>query len=253
MAMISVKSLQRYPVKGLSAEPLSEVRLERGQTFPADRAFAVENGPSGFDAAAPAWFPKIKFLCWMKNPKLARLHSRYDEASGTLTVRSEAGSASGDLATPEGRKTIETFLSAFMGEEQRGPLKILSAPDHSFSDVASKVVSFINLASAEAIGRAAGAAIDPIRFRGNVHVAGLDPWIEATWVGRRFRVGREAEFRAVKTIQRCLATHVDPARGVRDVDVMGTIRALRGDMDCGIYAEVVTPGTIRAGDAIVLL
>ena len=57
----------------------------------------------------------------------------------------------------------------------------------------------------------------------------------------------------MKTIQRCLATHVDPARGVRDVDVMGTIRTLRGDMDCGIYAEVVTPGTIRPGDKIAFL
>ncbi len=251
--MISVKSLQRYPVKGLSAETLSEVRLERGRTFPADRAFAVENGPSGFDPEAPAWFPKIKFLCWMKNPKLALVESRYDEAAGTLTLSHEGGQVTGDLSTSEGQALIESFLSSYMGEEQRGPLKVLSSPGHSFSDVAKRVVSFINLASAEEIGREAGAQIDPIRFRGNVHVAGLDPWVEATWIGKRFRVGPEAEFKAVKMIQRCLATHVDPARGVRDVDVMGTIRTMRGDMDCGVYAEVVTPGTIRPDDSVVLL
>ena len=250
--MITVKSIQRYPLKGLSPERLKEVGLEAGGTLPADRAFAVENGPSGFDAAEPKWLPKAKFLCWMRNPKLSLLESRYDDPTGVLTVSTPGASVTGDLARAEGRAAIEAFLSAFMGEEQRGPLKILSAAGHSFSDVSSKVVSFINLASVEEIGQALGAEIDPIRFRGNVHVAGLPAWSEATLIGKEFRIG-ETCFRAVKTIQRCLATHVDPARGVRDHDVMGTIRGMRGDIDCGIYAEVISPGTIRSGDEIVLV
>ena len=44
-----IAGLYRYPVKGLSPEPLSSVLLEIGQTFPADRRYAIENGPSGFD------------------------------------------------------------------------------------------------------------------------------------------------------------------------------------------------------------
>lgn len=250
--MISVKSLQRYPVKGLSAEALSFADLEAGRTLNGDRKFAVENGPSGFDPAAPAWMPKVKFLCWMKNPKLARLRNRYDDATGILTIEHEGGRVSGDLNSAEGRALIEAFLSGFMGEERRGPLRLLSAADHSFSDVAKKVVSFINLASTDEIGRALCAPVDPIRFRGNVHVSGLAPWAEATWIGKKFQIG-EARFKAVKTIQRCLATHVDPERGVRDLDVMGTIRNARGDVDCGIYAEVIAPGKIAVGDELRLI
>jgi uncharacterized protein YcbX len=250
--MISVKSLQRYPVKGLSAEPLPFADLEPGQTLASDRAFAVENGPSGFDPQAPSWMPKMKFLCWMKNPKLARVASHYDDATGRLTLKSETGSAAGDLATPEGRAAIEAFLSDFMGEEKRGPLRVLASPGHSFSDVAKKVVSFINLASSEEIGRALSTSVDPIRFRGNVHLAGMEPWTEATWLGRTFQIG-EAKFKVRKTIQRCLATHVDPLRGVRDLDIMGTIRTERGDVDCGIYAEVIAPGRISAGDEVRLV
>ena len=78
----------------------------------------------------------------------------------------------GDLSTPEGRTAIEGFLSAFMGDEQRGPLAVLSSPGHSFSDVAKKVVSFINLASTDDLGRTLNAEVDPIRFRGNVHLCG---------------------------------------------------------------------------------
>jgi uncharacterized protein len=250
--MISVKCLQRYPVKGLSAEPLPFADLEPGQMISGDRAFAVENGPSGFDAEAPSWMPKMKFLCWMKNPKLARLAARYDHASGVLTIRGDGGDVSGDLSTAEGRASIETFLAGFMEDEMRGPLRVLSAPGHRFSDVASKVLSFINLASAEDIGRALGASVDPIRFRGNVHLSGMEAWSEATWVGRTFRIG-EAKFKVKKTIQRCLATHVDPTRGVRDLDIMGTIRSARGDVDCGVYAEVIAPGRISEGDELKLI
>src|SRR5262245_7075524 len=93
--MISVKSLQRYPVKGLSAEFLPYADLQPGQTLPNDRAFAVENGPSGFEPEAPSWMPKVKFLCWMKNPKLARVSSRYDDATGVLTLELEGGKVEG--------------------------------------------------------------------------------------------------------------------------------------------------------------
>ena len=81
-----IVSLYRYPVKGLSGEKLKSVTLQPDATFPADRAFAIENGPSGFDPAAPSWQPKIKFLCLMRNAKLAALETLYDDASGVLVV-----------------------------------------------------------------------------------------------------------------------------------------------------------------------
>jgi uncharacterized protein YcbX len=52
-----LQSIYRYPVKGLSPEPLPAVALEPGQTLPADRRYAIENGPSGFDPADPRWMP----------------------------------------------------------------------------------------------------------------------------------------------------------------------------------------------------
>ncbi len=56
----------RYPVKGLSAEPLADVTLRPGETMPFDRAYAIENGASGFDPAAPRTLPKILFLMLMR-------------------------------------------------------------------------------------------------------------------------------------------------------------------------------------------
>ena len=55
--------------------------------MPADRLYAIENGPSGFDPAAPGYLPKSRFLMLMKNERLAHLRTQFDEASHVLTNR----------------------------------------------------------------------------------------------------------------------------------------------------------------------
>jgi hypothetical protein len=46
----------------------------------------VENGPSGFDPAAPAWVTKQKFTVLAAIPKVAQARTRYDDASGVMTA-----------------------------------------------------------------------------------------------------------------------------------------------------------------------
>ena len=67
----SIRAIYRYPVKGLSPQVLNQTHLAVGQTIPADRLYAIENGPCGFDPAAPAYFPKQRFLMLMRNERLA--------------------------------------------------------------------------------------------------------------------------------------------------------------------------------------
>ena len=50
---------------------------------------------------------------------------------------------------------------------------MLQADGHSFSDVAAKVVSIINLASVAAIETLVGVPVHPLRFRANLYVDGL--------------------------------------------------------------------------------
>ncbi|TMK05561.1 MAG: MOSC domain-containing protein, partial [Alphaproteobacteria bacterium] len=80
-----IASLYRYPVKGLSPEPLPRVVLRAGETLPADRRYAIENGPSGFDPASPVWMPKSHFLMLMRDERLAGLRSHFEDNSNLLT------------------------------------------------------------------------------------------------------------------------------------------------------------------------
>ena len=53
-----IDAIYRYPVKGLSPQRLERTTLSPGRTIAADRLYAIENGPTGFDPAAPGLFPE---------------------------------------------------------------------------------------------------------------------------------------------------------------------------------------------------
>jgi hypothetical protein len=248
--MQRIARIYRYPVKGLSAELLDRVGLSIGQTVPFDRAFAIENGPSGFDPASPRHLPKTAFLMLMRNERLAELRTHFDEATQTLTIRREgAVVAAGRLDTVEGRRAVEAFFDEFSRDDLRGSARILDAPGHSFSDSSRKVVSLINLETVRAIGEMIGGDVDPLRFRGNLYIDGLPAWEEFAWVGKRVAAGGVA-FAVVGRIDRCAATNVDPETGRRDLTIPRSLLETYGHADCGVYLEVVSIGELSVGDAI---
>jgi MOSC domain-containing protein len=246
-----VQAIYRYPVKGLTPEWLRRTALQPGKTLTADRRYAIENGPSGFDPAAPAYLPKIRFLTLMRNARLARLTTVYDDATTLLTIRAgDDEVARGALATDEGRRRIEAFFATFCADELRGPPQVLHAAGFSFSDVARKVLSIINLGSVAAVETAVGAPVHPLRFRGNLYVTGWPAWREFDLVGREIAIGSGARLRIVKRIVRCAATNVDPDTGIRDLTVPATLMRSFGHADCGVYGEVVKAGEIAVGDQV---
>jgi len=249
----SLKALYSYQVKGLSPEPLTRAALDAGQTVPADRRYAIANGPLDFDPAYPKHFPKIRFLMLMRDERLAALHSHFDDSSNTLRIATNnAEVARGDLSTTAGRTAIEDFFAANFTKELKGPPKILEAPGHSFSDVAAKVVSIINLSSVSEIENAVGQPVDPLRFRANLYVRDWPAWHELELMGKEIRVG-DVRLRVTRNIVRCAATNVDPMTTERDMNIPKTLMDRFGHTHCGVYAEVVAGGEVAPGDKIEIL
>jgi uncharacterized protein YcbX len=247
-----IASLFRYPVKGLSPERLPRADLIAGGYFPGDRLFAIENGPSGFDPAEPVHQPKIKFLMLMRHEMLARLRTRYEDASGDLVIVHEGKEAlRANTGTAEGHERISHFFEGFMPDELRGKPGWLSAPEgFRFTDSRSGFVSIINLASVADLESRIGAPLDPLRFRGNVMVDGLAPWAEFDLVGQELATRSGVRLRVTKRIDRCAATNVDPQTGLRDLQIPKALMTGYGHVDCGVYCEIVAGGTLAEGDRI---
>lgn len=244
-----VEMLTRHPVKGFTPEHLQNVMLSQGAGFPWDRSFAVEDGPSGFDPEAPGHISKQKFTVLAKIPAVARVRTRFDDA--TQVFHAEAPGAApiaANLTTGEGRDAFAAWLTAFLRDDIRGPLRVLPAPGaHRFFDHPQGLVSLINSESVRDIERRIGRPVDPLRFRANIYVSGWPAWSELEAQHRNVALG-DTRFSIFKPIVRCAATHVDPDTGVRDIEMVEILHREYGHMHCGLYLHVVQGGALKLGD-----
>jgi uncharacterized protein YcbX len=252
--MARIDSIYRYPVKGLSAEPLAAVMVMAGEGLPLDRKFALARAGTAFDPTRPVWLHKRHFLMLMRDERLAELQAAYDDVSGRLRI-AHAGRqlVNAEVGSADGRATIERFFEEFMGDQAGGRPCLVSAQGHMFSDNPMKCVSLINLASVRATGETIGEVLDgpldPLRFRANLHVSGLDPWAESDWVGRELAAG-DVRLRCAERIDRCAATNVNPATARRDLNVPLALRKAYGHIDCGVLLQVVRGGRLQIGQSI---
>lgn len=249
-----VVSLYRHPVKGFTPERLDQAELVAGQCFPCDRLYAVEDGPSGFDPAAPDHVSKMKFTVLAKIPAVAKARTAYDEATGIFSAKAEGlPDFSGDLRGDEGRRGFETWLATLLDGEIKGPLRVIAGPgDYRFMDSRSGYVSIVNLASVRDLAGKLGRPVDPLRFRANLYVEGWPAWAENDWTGRTMRVG-EARAEVLKPIVRCAATHVDPVTAERDIELVKALFDHYGHMFCGVYLKVEQGGAVAEGDGVGLV
>ncbi|MFN7085664.1 MAG: MOSC domain-containing protein [Burkholderiales bacterium] len=255
---VKAAGIYRYPVKGLSPEPLERVTLASGECLPHDRRFALARAATRFDPARPAWLPKANFFMLMRDAVLAQLRTRFDEQSGFFTV--ERGGRTllrARITDDAGRAAIDAFFADFLKDAPGGPPRTVEAPSHTFSDARQKpgsttykYVSLVNLASVGELEKVVRTAVDPLRFRANFYLSGLSAWNELDWVGSEVMAGN-ARLRVVSPITRCAATSVNPVTATRDLNVPAVLREKFGRDTMGVYAEVVGGGEVAVGDLLV--
>ena len=254
---ITIAQIYRYPVKGLSPEPLGRVALEPGRCLPQDRRFAIALPTTRFDPERPEWLSKTHFLMLMRDEKLAELTTRFDDEAELLTIERDGRTVLREsLAEASGRRRAAAFFDAFLAGAAEGGFRIVEAPGHTFADARRKpnattdqYVSLINLASIAALEQSIGAAVAPLRFRANVYFEATPAWSELDWLEREIRVGG-ARLRVVSAITRCAATQVNPATAERDLDIVRALQQGFGHNLMGVYGKVVEGGEIAIGDPI---
>tara|TARA_B110000208_G_scaffold91222_1_gene114808 strand:+ start:203 stop:1024 length:822 start_codon:yes stop_codon:yes gene_type:complete len=254
----TVEDLYRYPIKGLSAQPLEAVSLIAGEGFPLDRAYGFAHPKSGFNPDNPKPLPKTKFVMLAREETLALLDTNFDSETGTLSINADRQSASFDITTQAGRTSASRFLSDCLGISPELQPTLHSAKPHRFTDVSvvspamMNAVSLINLDSVAYLSEQIGHSVEPARFRGNILFSGFAPFSELDLVGKRIAVG-DVQLKVVLRTKRCPATQVNPHSGKRDLDIPKLLQEHFGHSDMGVYAEVECSGTLRRGAELRLI
>lgn len=254
MTDTKITALWRWPVKGLGGQTLDTIAVETGELFPHDRAFAIENGPSDFDAANPAHVTKLQFICGVAQPMSHRLSAAYDEASGMLSITTLDGHALN--INPSEPDALEALAGELMEEGVRGALKFRKANDpttgHGFTDVPDRWISIQNRASIATLEEAVSASLDPRRLRANVLVEGWDSFAEEQMIGKTIQMGT-AKVEIMEPINRCRNIDVNPDTAERDQHLVRTLQGMRGKRSLGVYARITNAGSMAPGDMVSVL
>jgi GntR family transcriptional regulator / MocR family aminotransferase len=244
-----LKNIYHYPIKGLSGQPLTSVSLTKGKPFPHDRQFALARPGVPLQADNPRWAKKGLFVMLMLEEALAKVKThldpetlQFDIRSGNLTILSI------NLNDGGARAAIEDYFHQLVPSLPAPPTLVRSNDGH-FMDKPDNVISLINLATLRSLEKQWGTEIDPLRFRANLYVDTERAWEEFDWVNQQIRLG-DVVFRVDRRNGRCGATNVNPASGVRDMDIPGSLRASFGHKDLGVYLTVETGGTIAVDNRL---
>ena len=255
---VIIDALARFPVKGLSGQPLKSVSLESGQGFPCDRQFGFARPNSGFDPNDPQPLPKSKFYVLARDSALALLDTEYNDQTGILSVSAPQAAGQFDITTTEGKQNASEFLKSYLSLPDDETPHLYEASPHRFTDVSvvstemMNAVSVINLESVLEFSKAIGQDVDPQRFRGNIHISGLPPFAELEMIERHIAVG-SVRLKIVQRTKRCPATEVNLNTGERDLKTRKLLHENYGHMDMGVYAEVLQGGVLSHGDVVEFL
>ena len=126
--MIAVSKIYRYPIKGLSAQPLSAVALEADKPFPQDRIFALARPGAPIDRDEPKWAKKGLFVMLMLDEGLARANTELDLDSLRLNIKQgNREVAAGRLTDETDRERLEQFFWQLLPALPSPPILVRSA------------------------------------------------------------------------------------------------------------------------------
>jgi len=253
----TLESVWRYPVKSMRGESIEDVFVAYTGVM-GDRLYALSS------SAAPAEFP------WHTNREQEEFilySARYRNQQGTLKPLAmeaafkdalnppypTADAFALEVTSPQG-KTFDVedpgFLAS-LGDAANGELRLHFTQKNA---VDCRPLSLFSLQTLGQLEQETGMDIDKRRFRANFYVDWSDApgFYENDLVNRRLLVGDRLEIMVRELDPRCKSITIDPDTAETQPRILKHI-ARKHDGFAGVYAAVLTEGTVKSGDDIFLL
>jgi len=243
-----IERLFRFPVKGLPAEELTRAAVSAEGGVAGDRAVALGNGST--PVADGQWQSCGSFTALKNDTSLQQWQVVSAPPFITVTAPAATGAApfTFDSSDAGERSAAADYMAAHI-PAQGGHARTLVAASHGMFDSRLSGISLINPRTVEALSKAAGVTLDPLRYRGNILLDGVPAFGEFELIGKVLRIG-ETRIAITKSIERCPATSVNPATTQVDVNGPRLLASHFGHLHCGVYGTVLAGGTLQAGDEI---
>jgi uncharacterized protein len=256
----TVESLWRYPVKSMRGEEMTEMFMGFSGVY-GDRCYAFKNSAAGKGCpylTASTQPRMLRFAPQFRRAERAlrppNLFEAQAIAPGLTLANGDAEDLILDVVTPTGETVSvdDPALIKMLGEgiSQKNQLTLLRS-DRALTDC--RPVSLISLQTLAQIETEMGIPIDKRRFRANVYfnLASGNAFAEDDFVGRRLRVGEQAEIMVLERDPRCKMISLDPETGEHNPEILRKVVRAH-DNFAGVYAAVLVEGLVKKDDLIEL-
>jgi uncharacterized protein len=233
-----VTRLTVIPVKGLGANHPEEVTVT-GTGIRGDRQlFLVDDADRLFSCTRTGAFYGLH-----ADYDVDRRRLRVDDVDGPVELGAPLTASFIGSRKVKARTVIGPWSEMFSRLAGR-PLRLTFA-DEPNGGCDEYPLTLLGDASVEELARTSAiGAIDGRRFRMSIEFSGAAPYAEDAW--NTVRIG-DVVVRLRGPVPRCAATTRHPDRGDTDLKTLHLLKAARDTTLFGVYADVVTPGTIRTG------
>lgn len=254
----TVESLWRYPVKSMSGEALNEAFMGFSG-FYGDRCFAFRNSAArkGFPYLNATAQPEmLRYRPQFRNPTRAAQPPNLAEAMkiapGATPANADPNDFDLDVVTPSGAVVAidDPRLIQMLCEGLRGENHLtLVRSDRAMTDC--RPVSLISLQTVRQLEAESSTPLDKRRFRANMYLnlASDGGFAEDELIGRRLRIGSQAEIMVLERDPRCKMISLDPDTGEHNPEVLRTVAQAHA-ANAGVYCAVLIEGIVNEGDSI---
>ena len=256
----TISSINYCPVKSISFQKIKSCEIRKNIGIVGDRIFAFSKG---LDLNQAQLFEKKleerrgkwnKILTLKNSPSLNKYNFTFDNNKLTLTQRDN------EIITINSDQINEYELLSNkileLEKSLQNPLFFMKNKDTPFFDtsisnktVLTHSISFLNNKSIEDFEKKMNQTIEPQRFRGNIHVDGMEAWEERNWIGKIIEINN-ISFKVEKNIPRCVAINLKPNSDDNSFDLLKSLKKTYNHFDMGVYLTALDNGQLNIGNNV---
>jgi len=259
----TISSINYCPVKSMSFQNIEMCEIKKNIGIVGDRIFAFAkdlelNKAHLFEKSPEERKGKWNKILTLKNsPVLNKYNFLFKKNKLTLTSE-EKEILTIDVNDLDERQLLSDKIIKLENSLKR-PIILMKNEEFPFYDtsISDKVdfinsVSLLNVQSINDFKKKIDKNIEVRRFRGNICIDGMKPWVEREWIGKFIKINN-ISFKVEKNIPRCVAINLKPQTEDNSLNLIQSLKKTYNHLEMGIYLTPQEDGKINYGDKLEII
>ena len=255
-----ISSINYCPVKSVSIQSIDKCEIKKNIGIVGDRIFAFTKDLEADKALLFEKSPEERKGKWNKvltlknSPVLNKYNFLFKENKLKLTFKDK------EILTINASELSERQLLSNkiieLENSLKEPIVLMKNEESPFFDtsISNKVdfinsVSLLNIQSINDFQQKIDKKVEISRFRGNICIDRIKPWVEREWIGKIIKINN-VSFKVEKNIPRCVAINLKPATDDNSLNLLKLLKKTYNHFEMGIYLTALNNGKVEVGNKL---